>query len=106
MNAERQHAMPCIASGLSQPPASADRINRRSSSASGVRRIADERVAVQVGGDRRVQPVGRDQLAQARAPRRQRSEQLAEGVGLDLEFGDAGALAGNAQKFNVHGVPS
>ena len=37
-----------------------------------------------------------------RAPRRQRSEQLAERLGLDLQLGDAGAFAGNAQKFNVH----
>ena len=30
-------------------------------------------------------------------------EQLAEGFGLDFQLGDAGALAGNAEKFNVHG---
>ena len=35
----------------------------------------------------------------------QRSEQLAEGVGLDFQLGDAGALAGNAQEFNVHEWP-
>ena len=44
------------------------------------------------------------ELAQRRAPRGQRPEQLAEGFGLDLHLGDAGAFAGNAQKFNVHGV--
>ena len=85
------------------PPTSAERISRRSSSASGVS-VADERVAVQVGRDRRMQPVCRDELAKAGNRVGQRSEQLAEGVGLDLEFGDAGALARNAEKFNVHGA--
>ena len=51
-----------------------------------------------------MKPVGRHQLAQARASRGQRSEKLTERVGIHLEFGYAGAFSGNPQKFNVHGV--
>ena len=43
---------------------------------------------------------------QCRAPHHQRFEQLTKGVRLDLQFGYAGTFAGNAQKFNVHGVTS
>jgi hypothetical protein len=67
--------------------------------------VADELVAVQVRRDRGMEAVCRDELGQGRAPRRQRAEQLAEGVGLDFQFGYASTLARNAQKFNEHHVP-
>jgi hypothetical protein len=43
-----------------------------------------------------------DETSQARESRGECAEQLAEVPGLDLQFGDTGALAGDAQKFNVH----
>ena len=49
------------------PPASADRISTRSSSPSGVSGIADESIAVQVGGERGMQPIDGDELSQVRA---------------------------------------
>jgi hypothetical protein len=65
-------------------------------------RIADELVAVQVGDDRRMQPIRRDQAGQCGKAARQRPQQLAEGRRVDLQFGDAGTLSRDTQEFNVH----
>src|SRR5690349_6529632 len=60
--------------------------------------IRDEQIAIQIGGNRRVQAVVDDQLAERGETRRQPSEQLTEGISLNFEFGDAGALARDAEK--------
>ena len=84
------------------PPASADRISTQSSSPSGVAgsltNSSPLRLAASDGCSRSTA------ISSARRghPRGQRRQQLAQGVGLDLQFGDAGALAGNAQKLNMH----
>jgi len=68
----------------------------------GCGRIADELGAVQVGDKRRMQPVHGDELTQGRNLGGKRSEQLPERIGLHLQFGDAGTLAWNAKKLNMH----
>ena len=66
------------------------------------REIADEDVAVQIGGNRRMKAMHRNEFAQGRAPHGERSEELTEGPGLDFQLGYAGTFSGDAQKFNVH----
>jgi len=66
--------------------------------------IADEAIAVQVGGSRRVQPIVCDERGKAWELRHQHVQHLAERVCLDFQFRDAGPLAGDAEKLNVHGL--
>ena len=49
-----------------------------------------------------MKPINGDQLSQAGHPRGQRRQQPSQGVGLHVQFGDAGALARNAEKLNMH----
>ncbi len=44
------------------------------------------------------------EFAQVRELQRQRSKQLTKGLGFDLDFGDAGTFARDAEKLDVHGV--
>ena len=52
-------------------------------------RIADERVAVQIGDERRVQPAGGRELGKRREASDQGGQQLAQGVRLQVQLGDA-----------------
>ena len=45
-----------------------------------------------------------DQLSESRKSRGQSGKNLTECSRLDLQFGDAGTLARNTQKFNTHAV--
>ena len=51
-----------------------------------------------------MEAIFRDELTESGALPRQRAEELTESLGLDLQFGYAGALARNAKEFNVHGL--
>ena len=51
-----------------------------------------------------MQGPGRKELAQAREPRRQLIKRLPQRGGVDLHFGEASALAWDAEELNVHGV--
>jgi hypothetical protein len=66
-------------------------------------RIADKGIPVQVGSNRGMKTIGRYELAQGRAPRRQRSEKLAQCRGIYLEFRYTGTFSGNPQKLDIHG---
>ena len=89
---------------LRYPPASAERISTQSSFAERRCRVADEPVAVQVGDKRGMQPVRGDEFAEGRNLRRQRPQQLPQRVRLHFQPGDAGTLAWNAEKLNMHNV--
>src|SRR5262249_11744046 len=69
-------------------------------------RIADEAVAIQVGDDRRSYVIRRDEIAERRGASHERVEQLAERVGLQLHFGDAGPFARNAEQLHSHVIGS
>ena len=51
-----------------------------------------------------MQTIRRDEFPQRGEPDGEGGEQLAKGFSVDFCFGDAGTLARNAQKFDVHGV--
>jgi NADH:ubiquinone oxidoreductase subunit F (NADH-binding)/NADH:ubiquinone oxidoreductase subunit E len=65
-------------------------------------RVADEAITVQVGGERRVEPVDDDELAEGRNLPGQRPEQLAQGARLHLQLGQTGSLTRDAEEFNMH----
>ena len=65
-------------------------------------RIADERLAVEVGGYRRVQTIVDDQIAEARETIGQRPEELPERLRIDFDLGEAGALTRNTEELHVH----
>src|SRR5678815_5879658 len=67
--------------------------------------IADEGIAIEIGGNRGMQAIVVDERTERRKADRQRAEQLAQGSGFDFDGGGGGALARNAQKFNLHGAP-
>ena len=52
--------------------------------------------------DSAMKPVDDDQLSQPRHPRRERGQQFPQAVGLDGHFVDAGAIARNAEKLDLH----
>lgn len=64
--------------------------------------IADERITVQIGDDRRVQSVGTHELTERRALHGQRIEQLPKSRSLYFKLGEACTLARNAEEFDVH----
>jgi hypothetical protein len=68
-------------------------------------RVADEFVTIQVRGYRGVEALCRDELGESREARCEGAEQLAERGRRYMELRETDALAGNAQKFNVHVVP-
>ncbi len=49
-----------------------------------------------------MQPIDANQVSQPGHSHRQRPQEPAQGVRLHVYFGDAGALAGNAEKFDMH----
>ena len=65
-------------------------------------RVGDELIAVQIGHERRVQPVALDDFGERRHPLRQRAKQLAEGIRVQFQLGNTGTLTGNAEELNVH----
>src|SRR5258705_11471585 len=67
-------------------------------------RIADDRVALQMGHDGGMQAARRDEVAEGGEPDSQHREHLAQRPGFDFDFRDARALARDAQEFHVHGV--
>ena len=65
-------------------------------------RIADEAIAIEIGRERRMQPIDGDQLGQpgicaASVPSNRPSVSA-----CDVHFGDAGAVARNAKKLDMH----
>ena len=65
-------------------------------------RVAHELIAVQVGNEGRMQPIRSDEFAKRRNLSRERTQQLPQSVRLHFQFGDAGTLAWNAKKLNMH----
>ncbi len=51
----------------------------------------------------RMQAAIGNQLGQARQPGRKHVERVAQGGRVDVELGDAGAVARDAEELNVHG---
>src|SRR3954471_9496053 len=64
--------------------------------------IGDEPVAVEVGHNRRPQPVSGDELGKRWKLAGKDVEQLAERSCLQSHVSDTGALSRNAQKLNPH----
>jgi len=67
-------------------------------------RIADEPIAIQVGNECGVQLVQTDEFAEGWNLRGELTEQLSQGVRLDIQLGHAGTFAWNAKKLNMHSV--
>jgi hypothetical protein len=67
-------------------------------------RIADEPVAVQARDKNGVKTVRVDQFAERRNVRREGLQQLSQRVRLHIQLGQAGPLAWNAEKLNMHAV--
>jgi NADH:ubiquinone oxidoreductase subunit F (NADH-binding)/NADH:ubiquinone oxidoreductase subunit E len=51
-----------------------------------------------------MQPAVEDEVLQCREARDQRAKRLAEGLGFDFHFREAGTLARNTEELDVHGV--
>jgi len=64
--------------------------------------VADEFIAVEIGGERGVQAVAGDDLGEGGQPAGERFQQLAQRPGFDNHFGHASALAWNSQELDVH----
>ena len=84
------------------PPASAERISTQSCSPSGVPGSLTNRSPFRFATNAGVQPVHADELAQRWNPRRQGAQQLPQRIRLHFQVGDAGTLAWNAEKLNLH----
>ena len=65
-------------------------------------RVADEHIAVQVGGNRRVQTFIRHQLTKGREPLAKRTQHVTERVAMDDYSGQTDTLTGNTEELNVH----
>ena len=62
----------------------------------------DELGAIQVGGNRRMQPALEDELVQSGKPIDQFVKRFAEGTRLEIDICDACPLPRNAEELNAH----
>ena len=64
--------------------------------------VADELGAIQVGGDRRMQPAIEDELVQSGKSIDQCVKRFAQGTSLEIDVCDAGSLPRNAKELDPH----